>query len=97
MCVCCSGVAASFFLDTVHAIPYNDTSATAAANTSDLVTGHFYGLAASNLSTVAELWRENLWPSYERDCQTPGNKVDFFTVFGVLFSGVTGIMAGANL
>ena len=95
MCVCCSGVAASFFLDTVHAIPYNDTSA--AANSSALVTGHFYGLAASNLTTVTQLWTDNLWPSYERDCQTPGNKVDFFTVFGVLFSGVTGIMAGANL
>ena len=66
-------------------------------NSSELVLGHFYGLAASNLTKVTELWSANLYPSYKQDCQDPGNRVDFFTVFGVLFSGVTGIMAGANI
>ena len=70
---------------------------TLSENSSELVLGHFYGLAASNLTKVTELWSANLYPSYKQDCQDPGNRVDFFTVFGVLFSGVTGIMAGANL
>ena len=84
----------SFFLDKTYDIPYNVSMS---SNTSQIVHAHFSGLSHSNLSTIYSLWQSNLYPNYSQDCEDPGGKVDFFTVFGVLFSGVTGIMAGANL
>ncbi|CAG0902204.1 unnamed protein product [Cyprideis torosa] len=45
-----------------------------------------------------ETFHENLYPDFQRDYTTPGGpQLNFATVFGVLFSGVTGIMAGANM
>ncbi|XP_021924714.1 solute carrier family 12 member 9 isoform X2 [Zootermopsis nevadensis] len=45
------------------------------------------------LDTLKANWHQQ----YSVDYSSDGKVVDFATVFGVLFSGVTGIMAGANM
>ncbi|XP_067624161.1 solute carrier family 12 member 9 isoform X2 [Eurosta solidaginis] len=44
-----------------------------------------------------ETLMDNLYPHYANDYTSNGRMVDFATTFGVLFAGVTGIMAGANM
>jgi len=92
--ICCVGVVSSFFLDHSYNIPYNITID---QNTTQIINGTFTGLAHSDWSSISSLMSDNLYPNYQQDCQDHDAKVDFFTVFGVLFSGVTGVMAGANL
>ncbi|XP_030384423.1 solute carrier family 12 member 9 [Scaptodrosophila lebanonensis] len=50
----------------------------------------YTGLSGNTLS-------QNLGEHYGRDYTSNGKQVDFAATFGVLFSGVTGIMAGANM
>ncbi|BFF96311.1 solute carrier family 12 member 9 [Drosophila madeirensis] len=50
----------------------------------------YTGLSANTLS-------DNLGAQYGHDYTSNNKMVDFSTTFGVLFSGVTGIMAGANM
>lgn len=71
-------------------VPLPDSN-TLVQNQTHLVNGTFTGLK------METLW-SNMWPHYGRDYTTPkGDLVQFASVFGVLFSGVTGIMAGANM
>lgn len=61
-------------------------------NGSETVYGNYTGMSAATL-------HENLFPHYGADytAHDGGAAVNFAIVFGVLFSGVTGIMAGANM
>merc|ERR1711962_1098069 len=90
--ICAGGVFASFFLNQTV-----ERQFTVTGNGSSLIVGKFIGLGANSLKGVFDLWEENLWPSYKQDCQDATSEINFFEVFGVLFSGVTGIMSGANL
>lgn len=59
-------------------------------NVTEHVNGNYTGLLSSTLSS-------NLYSNYSADYSSGGTMTDFASVFGVLFSGVTGIMAGANM
>ncbi|GBP00487.1 Solute carrier family 12 member 9 [Eumeta japonica] len=87
MVVCLSSAFISFFVVQEKDIPIPDTNKIALNMTNATYTG-------LNKSTLLE----NLYPEYGIDYTTAnGEMVDFASVFGVLFTGVTGVMAGANM
>ena len=58
-------------------------------NKTDLIYGNYTGFSAATM-------RENTYANYTID-YTTGDIMDFATVFGVLFSSITGLLAGANM
>ena len=62
------------------------------------INGTFLGLLAKqNRSQLSSTFTDNLDMEFYQDCSNRKSSVDFAIVFAVLFSGVTGIMAGANI
>ena len=59
--------------------------------------GSFYGLSYEHGDKIWPLLKNGAKPNYLRDCEIRTAKISFRTVFSVLFAGVTGIMAGANV
>lgn len=70
-------------------IPIPDAN-TLVQNLTEHVNGSYTGLLSSTLSS-------NVYSNYSADYSSGGTITNFASVFGVLFSGVTGIMAGANM
>ncbi|XP_038219226.1 solute carrier family 12 member 9 isoform X2 [Zerene cesonia] len=86
MVVCLASAFLSFFITAPALIEKPDTN--------HLVNATNFTYTGLNVNT----FYENLYPSYGRDYSTAdGEMVDFASVFGVLFTGVTGVMAGANM
>ncbi|CAH1111355.1 unnamed protein product [Psylliodes chrysocephalus] len=89
VCGCLAITFFSFFYEGFIEVPIPDSN-TLIQNVTDHVRRNYTGLLGSTLSS-------NLYPHYGRDYTAKGEIVTFASVFGVLFSGVTGIMAGANM
>lgn len=62
-----------------------------------LIQNATYHVNETYTGLLLDTLKSNLFPDYGKDYTARGEAVTFSTVFGVLFSGVTGIMAGANL
>lgn len=86
VCVCILSTIVSFFVQHPMAVALPDSN-----HLVQNVTGTFTGLRLETLYN-------NTWSHYGLDYTTEKETlITFASVFGVLFSGVTGIMAGANM
>ena len=61
-------------------------------NCTQSLTGGFVGVLSGE-----SFLEENIYMDFKQDCSDANVDVTFFKVFGVLFSGITGILAGANM
>ncbi|XP_054268186.1 solute carrier family 12 member 9 [Macrosteles quadrilineatus] len=92
VCISLASTFYSFIVQPAREIPIPEANHIV-QNSTNLVNGSFTGLSAETLHS-------NLYPDYGKDYTSDSKHpadVFFSTVFGVLFSGVTGIMAGANM
>jgi potassium/chloride transporter 9 len=58
-------------------------------NKTDFLYGQYTGFSSAT-------FRENIYANYTID-YTTGDIMNFATVFGILFSSITGLLAGANM
>ncbi|KAL7293967.1 hypothetical protein TKK_0012546 [Trichogramma kaykai] len=89
VCICLGSTIVSFLVEGNFEVPIPEAN-TLVQNSTYHRNGTYTGLSLATL-------RDNLYPSYSADYSSQGSMSDFASVFGVLFSGVTGIMAGANM
>ncbi|XP_064121750.1 LOW QUALITY PROTEIN: solute carrier family 12 member 9-like [Macrobrachium nipponense] len=99
--ICTGSVIISFAIDKGQQvpIPFNNKiiyPGNSSLNESFIINGTYTGFSLTTLN-------DNLFPNFTYDYTTVDDAddlpqtVDFATLFAVLFSGVTGIMAGANM
>ncbi|XP_063220409.1 solute carrier family 12 member 9 isoform X2 [Bacillus rossius redtenbacheri] len=89
VCICLVSVVVSFLAAPAAQIAIPDTN--------DVVQNATFHVNATYTGFFVNTLKNNLYPEYGEDYTSKGDLVTFATVFGVLFSGVTGIMAGANM
>nr|CAD7569592.1 unnamed protein product [Timema californicum] len=89
VCICLLSAIISFLIEDPKEISIPDANKVV-QNETYHVFGNYTGYTVQTL-------QNNLYPKYGKDYTSNGDFVTFATVFGVLFSGVTGIMAGANM
>jgi potassium/chloride transporter 9 len=58
-------------------------------NKTDFLYGQYTGFSSAT-------FRENIYSNYTID-YTTGDIMNFATIFGILFSSITGLLAGANM
>ncbi|XP_034946206.1 solute carrier family 12 member 9 [Chelonus insularis] len=89
VCICLTSVILSFFIQGAMEVELPAAN-TLVQNTTTHLNATYTGLLGSTL-------KSNLYSNYSADYSSGGTMSNFASVFGVLFSGVTGIMAGANM
>lgn len=90
VCVCLFSTYISFLSQGPQEIPIPQENHLVDHNGTKITTGSYTGLSS-------DTFYNNLFENYGKDYTSSGGEINFAIVFGVLFAGVTGIMAGANM